>query len=214
MVLKYTIKDRAQIAARYEVWGSVSKVQDWWKELHGEDAILNPGTIKNCHYKLIEFGSVADLSRSGRGIKRDSSMINSVKVFFENNSSKSTRQASRELGIKRHHVLNILKKDLGWRAWKPHYLHRLLPGDCDKRRVFAESMLEWYEGDANVFNNIVWSDEAIFHVGGLVNRHNCHYWCEEDPKVITEKFMGKPKVTVWCGITSTDVIGPFLYEIL
>ena len=36
---------------------------------------------------------------------------------------------------------------------------------------------EWPE----LFRNIIWSGEAVFHGGGFVNRHNCHYtyWAGE-----------------------------------
>jgi len=54
---------------------------------------------------------------------------------------------------------------------------------------------------------ILWSDEAVFHTGGFVNRHNCHYWAAHDPRVTVEKMQNHPKVTVWCGMTATRVIG-------
>ena len=57
---------------------------------------------------------------------------------------------------------------------------------------------------------ILWSDEAVFHTGGFVNRHNCHYWAAHDPEVRVEKMKNCPKVTVWCGMTATMVIGPYL----
>ena len=43
------------------------------------------------------------------------------------------------------------------------------------RMEFGEVMLAWYEDCSNLFKNILWSDEAIFHIDGLVNRHSCHY---------------------------------------
>ena len=60
-----------------------------------------------------------------------------------------------------------------------------------------------------MLQNILWSDEAIFHVGGMVNRHNCHYWAAHDPQITMEKAQGQPKVTVWCGMTADTVAGPY-----
>ena len=57
---------------------------------------------------------------------------------------------------------------------------------------------------------ILWSDEAVFHTGGFVNRHTCHYWAAHDPEVTVEKMQNRPKVTVWCGMTATRVIGAYL----
>ncbi|KAG8323476.1 hypothetical protein J6590_006493 [Homalodisca vitripennis] len=52
---------------------------------------------------------------------------------------------------------------------------------------FGELMLGWHEDWPQLFGNILWSDEARFHIGGIVNRHNCHY-CE--PRITAIKFIG------------------------
>ena len=64
-------------------------------------------------------------------------------------------------------------------------------------------------GWPKLFENILWSDKAIFNFSSFVNRHNCHYWAAHDPEVIVEK-MQNPPVTVWCRMTATRVIGPYL----
>ncbi|PSN46793.1 hypothetical protein C0J52_11179 [Blattella germanica] len=51
--------------------------------------------------------------------------------------------------------------------------------------------------------------ETAFHIGGFVNRHNCHYWASENPHECVEKAKGRPKLKVWCGITSSKVVGAF-----
>jgi hypothetical protein len=57
-------------------------------------------------------------------------------------------------------------------------------------------MLGWHEDFPQLFENILWSDEAIFHVGGFVNRHNYHYWAAQDSNMTVEKMQNRPKVTV------------------
>jgi len=57
-------------------------------------------------------------------------------------------------------------------------------------------MLGWHEDWPELFENIPWSDKAIFHIGGFVNRHNCYYWAVHDPEVTVEKMQNRPKVTV------------------
>jgi hypothetical protein len=68
-------------------------------------------------------------------------------------------------------------------------------------------MLGSHEDWPQLFENILCSDEAVFHIGVSVNRHNCHYWAAHDPEVTVEKMQNLPKVTVWCRITATRVIG-------
>jgi hypothetical protein len=69
MAGRLTLQERAQIAARYEVWGCIVQVQRWWRTIKGKHAQIDPKTIKNCHKKLMTTGSVADTQRSGRPSK-------------------------------------------------------------------------------------------------------------------------------------------------
>lgn len=205
-----TVEERAKIAARYEVWGSVVRVQRWWRAERGIHATLDAKTVKNCHSKLLTTGSVADARRSGRpSTSRTAENVDRVREMFMRSPKKSLRQGSRESGLSRYSVATILKKDLSFKPWKPHYVQQLFPDDCDRRMEFGEIFLSWNEDWPELFENILWTDEAVFHIGGFVNRHNSHYWASVNPNECVEKAQGRPKVTVWCGITSSQVVGPF-----
>ena len=119
-----------------------------------------------------------------------------VRDMFTRSSLKSTRQAARESGLSRHKVRTVLKKDLNFRPLKPHYVQELTPENCDSRMEYRELMLGWQGDWPKLFENILWSDEAFFHIGGFVSRHNCHYWAAHDPEVTVEKMQNRPKVTV------------------
>jgi len=66
MAGRLTVKQRAQFAARYEVWNSVVAVQRWLRTVKGRNTTIRPETIKNCHSKLLTTGSVTDARTSGR----------------------------------------------------------------------------------------------------------------------------------------------------
>ena len=120
MAGRLTVQERAQIAARYEVWRSIVEVQRWWRTTKGRHAQIDPKTIKNCHAKLMITGSGSDTQRSGRPSKsRDLEQV--VQEMFSRSPQKSIRQAGRESGLSFRCVLNVLKNELKWRAWKPHY---------------------------------------------------------------------------------------------
>ena len=38
---------------------------------------------------------------------------------------------------------------------------------------------------------------------------NSHYWAAQDPGMTVEKMQSCPKVTLWCGMMATNVIGPY-----
>lgn len=61
-------------------------------------------------------------------------------------------------------------------------------------------------------NNILFSDEAHFHLNGHVNKQNCRYWAEENPKSKHQKPLHSPKVTVWAAISAQGIIGPYFFE--
>jgi len=75
---------------------------------------------------------------------------------------------------------------------------------------YGELMLGWQKDWPKRFENILWSDEAIFHIGGFVNRYDCYHWAAHDPEVAVEKMKNCPKVIVCCGMTATRVKGPYL----
>ncbi|CAG0897384.1 unnamed protein product [Darwinula stevensoni] len=152
-----TLCERSQLASCYKVRQSMVQVQGWWRNVHGPRASVDAKTIRNCHSKLMNTGSVVDTRKSGRP---------------------STSR---------------------------HYRRK-----TDRRMEYGEIMLAWFADWPQLFNNIVWSDEAVFHVGGFVNRHSCHYWAREDPGATVEKMQNRPKVTVWCSLTSNQVVDPFL----
>ena len=206
-----TLEERAKVASRYEVWRSVVRVQRWWRSENGVNAKIRPETIKRCHSKLFSRGSVADLPRSGRPVTvRDQNNIEAVENILADCSSKSIRQVARETGLSIYQVHTILKKVLKWRAWKPHLCQALSDDDCQQRMEFGDIMLSWHSEWNELFENILWTDEAVFHVGGFVNRHNCHYWAKEDPNVTSEKLQTRPRLLVWCGMTSDKIVGPFI----
>ena len=66
----------------------------------------------------------------------------------------------------------MLKKDLNFRPRKSHNVQELTPEDCDRRMEYGELMVGWHEDWPKLFENILWSDKAVFHIGGFVNRHN------------------------------------------
>ena len=158
----------------------------------------------------METGSVCDARRQRVSPSRSEDNIAVVSDLFTRSPDKSIRQGAQESGLTYYAVQSILKEELDFRPWKPHYVQALSDEDCDRRLEYGEMMIEWKIRWPQLHLNILWSDEAIFHLGGFVNRHNCHYWAEENPNIIAEKVHSRPKLTVWCGMSSTKIVGPFI----
>ena len=55
------------------------------------------------------------------------------------------------------------------------------------------------------------SDEAHF-LSGAVNKQNCRYWAENNPRELHQRPLHSPKVTVWYAVSKFGVIGPYFFE--
>ncbi|GBN75512.1 hypothetical protein AVEN_168917-1 [Araneus ventricosus] len=60
--------------------------------------------------------------------------------------------------------------------------------------------------------NILWTDEAHFHLQGSVNTQNCRIWARENPFQMQPLPLHSQKVTVWCGFTAAFIVGRFFCE--
>jgi hypothetical protein len=56
------------------------------------------------------------------------------------------------------------------------------------------------------------SDEAHFHLTGVVNKQNFRYWSATNPIELHERPLHSSEVTVWCAISSFGIIGPYFFE--
>ena len=63
----------------------------------------------------------------------------------------------------------ILKKDLGWKPYKPHHVQQLFPDNFNERMEFCEYFLQWTDDYPGALHHIIRS-EAVFHVGGFVKQ--------------------------------------------
>ena len=64
-------------------------------------------------------------------------------------------------------------------------------------------------------NNLIVTDEAAFHMNGMVNRQNVRTYSpyKQNPMNVFKKTISREKVSVWMGLSgSGHIIGPFFYE--
>ncbi|UYV79914.1 hypothetical protein LAZ67_18001034 [Cordylochernes scorpioides] len=56
------------------------------------------------------------------------------------------------------------------------------------------------------------TNKAHFSLNGEVNTRSSRIWATENPRILKEIPLHQPRVTVWCGFTSSSIIGPFFKE--
>jgi hypothetical protein len=76
---------------------------------------------------------------------------------------------------------------------------------------FAVDILFGIDEDNGKLSKICFSDDAIFHFSGKINRRNCRIWGSQNYHVVWEHEREAPKINVWFGLTSAGVIGQFFF---
>lgn len=124
----------------------------------------------------------------------------------------SSRRVEKEHGIPRRTFLRILET-LKYHAYHITLVQELQIHHFQQRLVFCQWALHMIENDQNFFNFVLFSDEATFQNDGELNRHNCHYWSNENPHWHrTVNFQRRWSLMVWCGIVNGYLIGPYFFE--
>ncbi|GBM64865.1 hypothetical protein AVEN_157115-1 [Araneus ventricosus] len=156
-------------------------------------------TIYEWPERFITTGSILPKPKSGRPSRRLYD-VKRIQDTFHCSPRKSIRSAAQHLQIPRSTVIDVVHKKLRLYAYKLQLLHELKLDDKPQRRTFAEEMLQKTEDDENFLQSVIFSDEATFHVSGIVNRHNTRIWGLENPHAVLEQARDSRKVSVWCGL--------------
>ena len=90
-------------------------------------------------------------------------------------------------------------------------LQTLKPEDMPRRKGCAVTMLDILDSDPGFLKRVCFSDESMFHVSGLINRHNSKIWGSQNPHETYELERDSPKLNVWCGIIRDKIIVPFFF---
>ncbi len=182
----------------------------WRKEMEDEPPVRS--TINRLMNKFEETGSVLNIDPPGRPESViDQITKDKVSSILKRDPHVSIRHMSSELNISTTSIYRVYKL-LGFKPYIPKLIHELNEDDFDRRIEFCEIFLSLVENKPDLVNRIIWSDEATFNLNGHVNRHNSVYWATENPNITWEHSMKTERFTVWAGIWSKGVIGPYFFE--
>jgi len=158
---------------------------------------------------FVETGSTLEKPKSGRPrSSRTVENVESVNLSVHDNPNLSIRKRASALNVHRSTVHRILHKDLKMHPYKIQLVQELKPQDANQRLDFVNLAIERF----STFTNILFSDEAHFHLNGNVNKQNCRYWSATNPKRKHQKPLHSPKVTVWAAMSARGIIGPYFFE--
>ncbi|GFU86746.1 transposable element tc3 transposase [Trichonephila clavipes] len=179
-----------------------------------------PLTAINLHLMVTKFEETGSLNvRSGR-VRKPVSTEAKEKVVLQVEEDKtsnmqastSVRLVAEALDLPRSTVQKIMRNILRYYPYKLQLVQELLLHDFETRHLFSLQALVRFKVDPEWPWNILWTDEARFHLAGSVNTHNCRIWESDNPHSTLQVPLPSPKVTVWCGFSTFFILGPYFFE--
>ncbi|KAJ8875385.1 hypothetical protein PR048_023280 [Dryococelus australis] len=82
-----------------------------------------------------------------------------------------------------------------------------------QRRNYAIRGQELVGDNHELIHQLITSDEAHIDLNGFVTKQNCRFWGTANPTIIHQRLLHATKCTVWCGVTSQEVIGPYSFNL-
>lgn len=155
---------------------------------------------------------VSKFSGTTRSV-RSPENIERARIAVEQSPTRSAKRHSQALNISNTSFRRILKHDLHFHPYKIQIVQKLKAQDKRARVQFCEHFLEIFNANENLLNELMMTDEAHFHLDGYVSKQNFRYWAPQNPLSLHEKPLHSPKVTVWCGVTTSGIIGPYFFEL-
>ena len=136
--------------------------------------------------------------------------IERLRVDTLRSPNRSVRLRAASLGMHKSTVRRILRNDLSFHPYKIQVCQELLPGNYQQRVNFSQLMIELMGNNDEMI--LFMSDEAHFHLSAFVKKQNCRYWSPTNPEILHQDPLHSPKVTVWCAVRSTTIIGPYFFQ--
>lgn len=202
----YSIAERVEIISLFFANNQcANRTAEFFNQRH-LDKHVNRKYVLELVSKFQETGSVANKKRN---MERNEAAEVAVLGQIALNPMTSTRQLAHESGFTRTRIANILKHHK-FHPYKIHLSHALNEDDFDRRVEFCDTMSERVTANPNYLYNVCFSDECSFFLNGTVNRHNCRYWADANPRLFHEVYTQQPqKLNVWAGIFGDNIVGPF-----
>lgn len=150
--------------------------------------------------------TLEDVRRSGRPSIVNEQKVNGSFQLISREPSLSLRRLSQQSGLSRSSMHRVLRKRLNLYPYKVSVRHELLPRDYVPRVAFCvwfKSLIS-INGD-NILDNVIFSDEAWFHLKGHNNSQNNRIWADRNPNIIIEAPLYPQKIGVWSAFSRKKI---------
>ena len=137
-----------------------------------------------------------------------SESVAAVAASIRQSPRRSLRKHASALHMSYSSVRRILHRSLHMHPYKIMVVQELSENDYETRATLCRDILQ----AISPTSVLICSDEAHFHLSGMVNKQNFRYWSDSNPRHLHEQPLHSPKVTVWCAMGNFGVWGPYFFE--
>ena len=153
--------------------------------------------------------SALNRRRSGRPKTRTAQEnVTAVADSIEQSTRRSIRKHAFALHMSATSVYRILHRSLHMHPYKIMVVQELSERDYETRINLSRDILQSIPPTSVT----ICSDEAHFHLLGMVNKQNFRYWSQNNHRELHQRPLHSPKVTVWCAMGSFGVCGSYFFE--
>lgn len=209
MAARWSVDERRFAVENFIKTKSVVTTQRDFRRHFNNRVAPSGKSIRRWLRKWREDGSVVNKKPTGRTPLVNTDMNKQrVRATVTQSPTRSTRQQAQALGMSDRSVRRVLKS-IGFHPYKIQLTQIIQPTDKVARSQMANVLLQ---RKAQVQGRLLMTDEAHFHLCGAVNKQNCRYWSGANPRLLHERPLHSPKVTVWCGVGDVGIVGPYFFE--
>ena len=130
--------------------------------------------IKDVFERFTETETVEDWERSGRPSVITEETVESVHYVCEAERRQSVRTVVAACATPKTTVHRIMREHLLLKPYKGHFVQQLYEKDFQDRMDMCEILEPMLLNDHNE-ESFSFSDEAAFHLNGLINKHTVRY---------------------------------------
>ena len=170
--------------------------------LNRHDPVPTEKTIHRWVSNFRQTSSALNRRRSGRPRTRTAQEnVTAVADSIEQSPRRSIRKHAFALHMSATSVHRILYRSLHMHPYKIMVVQELRERDYETRTNLSRDILQSIPPTSVT----ICSDEAHFHLSGMVNKQNFRYWSQNNPREFHQRPLHSPKVTVWCAMGSFGV---------
>ena len=151
--------------------------------------------------------------KSGRPKRRSAENIAAVsEIIGEAEGHKSVRKIASMSGMSYGVTLNIIRRDLKLKPYKPTVSQKLSSDQIEKRFQFCKRMQDAFQDEEIDIEKIIFTDESHIYLDDAPNKQNNRNWQLNKPDFNFQRPLHSKKVTVWVGMTANRIFGPYFFE--